>query len=160
MMRVPGRGIYGRWRELDSKGKKMNLLKSVAVFLLLVVCAGCACTMGKNAPAKTAMADEGGAMLRHVVLFKFKDSATPEDIVAVETAFVGLADKIDIIKDLEWGTNVSPEKHDQGYTHCFFLTFASEADRDAYLVHPAHKEFGTLVGPVLDGVHVLDYWAK
>jgi hypothetical protein len=26
--------------------------------------------------------------------------------------------------------------------------------------HPAHKEFGKLVGPVLDDVFVLDFWAK
>ncbi len=49
---------------------------------------------------------------------------------------------------------------DQGFTHCFFLTFKNEADRDAYLPHPAHKEFGALLGPVLDKVLVIDYWTK
>ncbi|MBP7933740.1 MAG: Dabb family protein [Phycisphaerae bacterium] len=31
---------------------------------------------------------------------------------------------------------------------------------DAYLVHPAHKEFGVSLGPVLDKVAVVDYWTK
>lgn len=78
----------------------------------------------------------------------------------METAFAALPDKIDVIKDYEWGTNVSPEGLDQGYTHCFFVTFADEAGRDAYLPHPAHKEFVALVGPVLEAAHVIDYWTK
>jgi len=99
-------------------------------------------------------------LLRHVVLFKFKDSATPEQIKQVEDAFRALPSKIDLIKGYEWGTNVSPENLSQGYTHCFFLTFASDKDRDAYLVHPAHKDFGKLLGPSLDKVLVVDYWTQ
>jgi hypothetical protein len=58
------------------------------------------------------------------------------------------------------GINVSPEGLDKGFTHCFILTFKSEKDRDAYLVHPDHKAFGGLVGPVLDDVFVIDFWAR
>ena len=40
------------------------------------------------------------------------------------------------------------------------LTFGSEADRDAYLPHPAHTNFGaTFVRPCVDGVFVFDYWS-
>jgi hypothetical protein len=98
--------------------------------------------------------------LRHVVLFKFKDTATPDQVNQVEDAFRALPARIDLIKDFEWGTNVSPENLNQGYTHCFFLTFASDQDRDAYLVHPAHREFGILLGPYLDKVTVIDFWSK
>src|SRR5688500_5808021 len=76
--------------------------------------------------------------LYHVVSFKFKPTATPQQIKAVETSFVELKNKIPTITSLHWGTNVSPEKHDKGFTHCFVLTFASEKDRDDYLPHPAH----------------------
>ena len=99
-------------------------------------------------------------VLRHVVLFKFKDSATPQQIKQVEDAFRALPSKIDFIRGFEWGTNVSPENLNQGYTHCFFLTFASDKDRDAYLVHPAHKEFGKILTPYLDKVTVVDFWAQ
>ena len=98
-------------------------------------------------------------VLRHVVLFKFKDTSTPGDIKKVEDAFRALPSKISSIKSLEWGTNNSPEKLNQGFTHCFFVSFASEKDRDDYLPHPAHKEFGTILRPHLDKVLVVDYWA-
>ena len=97
--------------------------------------------------------------LRHVVLFKFKDNTSAADIKSVEDAFRLLPGKIDLIKGFEWGTNNSPEKLNEGLTHCFFLTFFSEKDRDDYLVHPAHKAFGALVTPFLDKVVVTDFWA-
>jgi len=99
-------------------------------------------------------------MLRHVVLFKFKDGTTPEKIKEVQNAFAELPNKIDIIKGFEMGTNVSVENHSEGLTHCFLVSFSSEADRDAYLVHPAHKEFGQSLGGCLDKVVVADYWNK
>ncbi len=99
-------------------------------------------------------------MLRHVVMFKFKDNATPAQVKEVEDAFRALPSKIKEIKSFEWGTNNSPENLNQGLTHCFFLSFASEKDRDIYLPHPAHKAFGAILKPYLDKVVVVDYWAK
>jgi hypothetical protein len=64
------------------------------------------------------------------------------------------------VRDFEWGTNMSPENLNQGFTHCFLLTFDNARDRDAYLVHPAHKEFGKLLGPYLDKVTVVDFEPK
>ena len=99
-------------------------------------------------------------MLRHVVVFKFKDDASPEDVKKVEDAFRALPSKIKEIKGFEWGTNNSPENLAQGFTHCFFLSFKSEEDRAAYLPHPAHKAFGDVLKPYLDKVLVIDYWTK
>jgi hypothetical protein len=98
--------------------------------------------------------------LRHVVLFKFKENASPADIQKVEQAFKALPSKIKEIKGYEWGTNNSPEGLAQGFTHCFFLTFHSEKDRDKYLPHPDHKAFGQILSPYLDKVLVVDYWVK
>ena len=98
--------------------------------------------------------------LNHVVCVKFKTTAAPADIKKVEEAFQALPKQISLVQSLEWGMNVSKEKRDKGFTHCFLLSFKSEADRDAYIEHPAHKAFGKLVGPVLDDVFVLDFWAK
>ena len=98
--------------------------------------------------------------LRHVVLFKFKVSSTRQDIKEIEDAFRALPGKIDAIYDFEWGTDVSVENRQQGFTHCFFVTFQTEDDRAIYLPHPAHKEFGTILGPHLDKVLVIDYWAS
>ncbi len=97
--------------------------------------------------------------LRHVVLFKFKDSSTADDVKKVEQAFAALAGKISLIKDFEWGKNTSPENLNQGLTHCFLVTFSSDKDRDTYLVHPDHKSFVEVLKPHLDKVTVIDYWA-
>lgn len=100
------------------------------------------------------------SVLRHVVFFSFKEAATPEDVKSVVDAFRDLQNKIDGIKSFEWGTNSSPEGLNQGLTHAFTLTFHSDAARDAYLPHPAHKDFGALLGPHLDKVMVVDYWTR
>jgi outer membrane murein-binding lipoprotein Lpp len=98
--------------------------------------------------------------LQHVVCFKFKTTATAQDIKQVEEAFQALKHKIPQVVTLEWGTNVSKEKRDKGFTHCFVLSFKSEKDRDTYIEHPEHKAFGKIVGPVLDDVFVIDFWSK
>jgi lysophospholipase L1-like esterase len=100
------------------------------------------------------------SVLRHVVLFKFKDDATKEQVKEVTDAFSALPGKIDAIKEFEWGTDVGVEKLAQGFTHCFIVTFADEKGRDAYLPHPAHEDFKKIVGPVLDKVLVVDFWTK
>lgn len=111
------------------------------------------------AQAPTTKAPRSGK-LNHVVSFKFKDSATKEQIREVEEAFRALKTKIPQIQKLQWGMNNSPEGLNKGFTHCWILTFVSEADRDAYLVHPDHKEFGKRLKPVLGDVFVIDFWGK
>ncbi|MEN6429213.1 MAG: Dabb family protein [Phycisphaerales bacterium] len=105
-------------------------------------------------------ADAPIQVLRHVVLFQFKEGTSAEDIRKIENAFSALPSKIDVICGFEWGTDVSVENLQKGFTHCFIVSFRSEADRDAYAKHPAHVEFGGLLGPSLEQVMVVDYWAK
>ena len=107
--------------------------------------------------AAMTLSASAAKQLKHVVCFKFKSTATPDEIKKVESAFCGLKKKISRVNSIEWGTNISPEKKDKGLTHCWILTFKSAKDRDAYLVHPDHKEFGKLVGPVVDDVFVFDF---
>ena len=104
--------------------------------------------------------EKNSTQLRHVVLFGFKANVTPDEVKAVESAFLALPAQIKCIKSIEWGIDISPEGLQKGHTHCFFLTFGSEKDRDEYLVHPAHKAFGAMLGEKLSTVTVLDYWAK
>ena len=99
-------------------------------------------------------------ILRHVVLFKFKDASSAADIKKVEDAFRALPSKISTIKTFEWGKNNSPENLNQGFTHCFFVGFATEKDREVYLPHPEHKVFVSVLSPHLDKVLVIDYWAE
>jgi hypothetical protein len=118
--------------------------------------AAAACAIIAAFMTSTTTAAETG-VYRHVVLFKFKDSATPEQIKVVEDAFRDLPKKITTITGYEWGTNISPEGKNDGFTHCFFLTFKDKAGVDVYLPHPDHKAFGALLRPILDKVLVVDY---
>lgn len=120
-----------------------------------------ACSSGTETTDGTMDSEtEMTEQLRHVVLFKFTESSTEDDIQQIEEAFATLPSQIDEIKDFEWGTNNSPEGLDKGFTHSFLVTFDSEEGRDIYLPHPAHQEFVDLVGPHVDDVMVVDYWAR
>jgi lysophospholipase L1-like esterase len=101
-----------------------------------------------------------GRLLRHVVMFKFKDGTTEEDVQRIEQSFAALPSKINAIYDFEFGTDVSVEGKSAGFTHCFLVTFRSGAERAIYLPHPAHKEFVSVVGPHVDNVLVVDYWTR
>lgn len=104
--------------------------------------------------------DKPSQVLRHIVLFKFKDDTSAADIKKIENAFCALPGKIDAVYEFEWGTDVSIENRQHGFTHCFVVTFRTEDDRGKYLSHPEHKKFGELLGPHLDKVLVVDFWAK
>lgn len=103
--------------------------------------------------------DKPEKMLRHIVMFKFKETSSKEDVQKVVDAFRGLKTKIPEIAAFEYGVDNSPEGLANGFTHCFLVTFKKESDREVYLPHPAHKAFVEVLKPHLDKVQVLDYWA-
>lgn len=98
--------------------------------------------------------------LRHVVSFKWKDGSKPEDVAKVVEAFKKLPKQIKEIKDFEFGTNNSPENLAKGFTHCWIITFDSEAGRKVYLDHPAHKAFVDVAMPIIGDVYVIDFWSE
>ena len=128
----------------------MNLIKRLALFVAVT------CGMLTLMSQSSAQAGDAG-VYRHVVLFKFKDSATPEQVKSVETAFRTLSTKVSTITGYEWGTNVSPENKNEGFTHCFLVTFNDKAGLDVYIPHPAHDEFKAVQRPYQDKVLVIDY---
>lgn len=138
---------------------KLSILLMMLASLTLI-----SCNSGSGS-ADTAQSDgtdtvtEETRQLRHVVLFEFTESSTPQDIERIEEAFTALPSQIDVIRDFEWGINNSPEGLDKGFTHCFIVTFDSEEGRDIYLPHPAHQEFVEILSPHLEDVLVVDYWA-
>jgi hypothetical protein len=110
--------------------------------------------------ASTSAVSPEAKSLRHVVEFKFKDSSSKEQISEVVQAFRLLPSKISAVADFEYGVDNSPEGLANGFTHCFLLTFGSEADRGVYLKHPEHMKFVDILKPHLDQVQVIDYWAQ
>ena len=112
-----------------------------------------------NSSAQSYPQGEKNSMLRHVVIFKFKESSSKEEVQKVVDEFRALKSKIPQIASFEFGTNNSPEGLNNGFTHCFLVTFKTDKDRDAYLPHPAHKAFVEVLKPHLDKAMVIDYWA-
>jgi len=134
--------------------------------MLMLLGALVACQPTSNSTPETlstpeTMTEKKEKLLRHVVIFKFKDESTEEDVSKLNDAFNTLPGAIPVIKDFEWGLNDSPEDFHQGFTHCYLLTFASEEDRDSvYTPHPAHQAFVASLQPHLEKVFVVDYWTN
>jgi hypothetical protein len=113
--------------------------------------------------------------IRHIVLFKYNDGTTATQKQNVITAFLDLKNKCTrngapYVVDIEYGFPSSKEGADQGMEVGFFVTFASEGDRNFYVgtpyvtdpayYDPAHAAFKSMVGPLLatnTGVIVYDY---
>ncbi|HCP12729.1 MAG TPA: stress responsive protein [Planctomycetaceae bacterium] len=97
-------------------------------------------------------------VLRHVVLFRYKPEVTAAQLDEINRAFQDLKRQIPEVRDFERGINNSPEGLAKGFTHGYLITFESEADREAYLPHPAHKKFVEMLGGKLEEPFVFDYW--
>lgn len=124
----------------------------LTALLLLAACARASLAADETAGSK--------GPLYHVVSLKFKQGADPQQVKNAQDAFKELKTKIPMIQSLHWGTNVSKENRNKGFTHCFVLTFANEKDRDSYLKDPAHKALGQVLGPVVEDVFVIDFEAQ
>lgn len=107
----------------------------------------------------TMSAQQAQPVVRHVVVFKYKATATAAQIAEVTAGFRAMKDKIPGILSFEHGKNISPEKLDQGFNHVYLVTFSSAAALDAFLPHPEHKKFGDLLARlgVVESVFVVDF---
>jgi hypothetical protein len=97
--------------------------------------------------------------VRHVLLARLREGTSAERFLTVAAAFREMAGKIEGIVGFEYGTNNSSEGQNRGLTHVIVLTFASVEARDAYLPHPAHRQFGEWMGQIdiIEEILVFDY---
>lgn len=147
------------FNKFHMKYKLTQLFFISCIFTLFISCEDSKYTK-KILEKSPEIAQEPIKKLRHVVLFKFKETVTKDSITYVEKAFSELPLKISEIVDFEWGTDISVEELHNGFTHSFLVTFSSEEGRDNYLPHAEHQKFVKMVTPLLDDVLVIDYWAK
>ncbi|EDP59593.1 Dabb family protein [Vibrio sp. AND4] len=96
-------------------------------------------------------------MIRHILLIKFKTSATDEKIQQLMGLFEAMPDKVEGVSEVEWGKNNSPEGKNKDYTHVVMMTFADEAGRQNYLPHPEHDALKDIFRPLLEDIIVFDY---
>jgi hypothetical protein len=130
-------------------------MKKYSLFALIVVFSAAVITLSGFHNFK----DE---QVRHIVVFKYKSSATEAQIAEVTKAFGEMKKTIPGIVSFEHGVNDSPEKKNQGFTHVYQVTFENAQARDTYLPHPEHKKFGQLLTKlnILEDLFVVDYAAK
>ena len=144
------------------------MLKRIQMLLILFVISSvfnmaCTDTKQENVEEEATTKEETteDKLLRHIVLFKFKDDAPEEEVQKISDAFNALPDALPVIKDFEWGLNDSPEDLHQDFTHCYLVTFASEEDRDSiYAPSPEHQAFVASLQPYIEKAFVVDYWVK
>jgi hypothetical protein len=89
--------------------------------------------------------------VKHVVLLKLRremPAGTFEDVLRKLEA---LQRKLTGMLDLSGGLQSSREGFGQGFTHALAMTFADEATRDAYLVHPEHEVVKQILLSQLEG---------
>ncbi len=98
-------------------------------------------------------------MIVHLVLFKWKEEATSESILATIEALKRLKSKIPNIIDLSCGKNFTNRA--QGFQHGLMVKFRDRNDLESYQNHPAHQEVvQNLIKPILADIIALDYEAQ
>lgn len=98
-------------------------------------------------------------MVRHIVMFKLKEFATPADkqskMQEIKEKLEALTDKIDVLKMIRVDFNCNPEE-----TWDIILTTEMEtlADVKTYAVHPEHVAVAkNIIGPVKADRACVDY---
>ncbi|MBQ8140344.1 MAG: Dabb family protein [Clostridia bacterium] len=98
-------------------------------------------------------------MVKHIVMWKFKDFAEgkskEENISLVRDSLYALVGKIDEIKKMEIGADISHT--DMSMDMVLLTEFESIADMKAYAVNPEHVKVSTYVRKVIESRVVLDY---
>ena len=96
-------------------------------------------------------------MIRHIILIKFKTTASINEIDKLKQNFESMPTKIEGVSSVEWGLNDSDEGKNKNYTHVVLMNFVDESARNNYLPHPEHDELKKLFIPILDDLIVFDY---
>ena len=92
----------------------------------------------------------------HIVLFKWKESATPAEIRTIVEELRGLQSRRPGIAELSCGENFSDRA--QGFTHGLCVRFTDRAALEVYGPHPEHQRVvQNFINPVREDVLVCDY---
>ena len=88
-------------------------------------------------------------MIQHIVLFRFKDSATPGEIVAAGEALLAMKAGIPEIKGIHFGPNLGPSVKE--YSHGLIVTCEDMGAVQRYLEHPIHRNtVDQVIAPIRD----------
>ncbi len=95
-------------------------------------------------------------MIEHIVLFRWKPEATPEQVAGAVEGLRGLKDRVPGILSLTCGADFSGRA--QGYTHALVVRLADRAALAAYGPHPAHRAVvETQIKPIIEDTLGFDF---
>lgn len=94
--------------------------------------------------------------ISHVVLVSWKAGSGLRAEESVRPAIRGFVGTIPGVLAVVEGHSSSPEGLENGYDYGFVVTFASAADRDAYLDDPRHRPVAEAIGAACERIVVFD----
>ncbi|MDN5290369.1 MAG: hypothetical protein PWQ06_608 [Anaerophaga sp.] len=94
-------------------------------------------------------------MIKHIVLFKFKENLRSEEkLASIKEGLEGLPGKIESLKKIEVGFNCNPEeKYDLALT----AELEDMEGLKAYAVHPEHLKVSAVIREILEERACVDY---
>lgn len=95
-------------------------------------------------------------MIRHIVMFKFKEENKRENVLKTKEMLDHLPEKIDLIvrSETHINNNVSDERN---YDLLLISDFKTLEDLHNYIVHPDHKAVGAFMRPLRESRACTDY---
>jgi len=94
-------------------------------------------------------------MVKHIVMFDFKDENKKENLEKVKVMLEGLLGRVPTLRSMEVGINFSEEERAMDLS--LYSTFDDKAGLEAYAIHPAHLEVVAFIKSVATASKVSDY---
>ncbi len=94
-------------------------------------------------------------MLKHLVFFKFKDSASATDIERLAEGLGGLPEKIDAIREFVFGRDIIHSE--RSYDFALISMFDNLEQMQTYQVHPDHQKVVAHAKEICSSVLAVDF---
>jgi len=94
-------------------------------------------------------------MLKHIVLFKFKEKNKKENLIKAKEMLEALLESLPTLKSMEVGINISQEERAMDLS--LYSEFENEDDLKAYSTHPEHLKVVEFIKNVTVQSKVSDY---
>ncbi len=94
-------------------------------------------------------------MIVHIVMIKFKDTVSKEQILTVKKSLEELVSKIEPLNSMETGINFKPS--DRAMDLVLTATFDTKKGLEVYATHPAHLKVVKVIKEWGEYTKVVDY---
>jgi hypothetical protein len=94
-------------------------------------------------------------MVKHIVMFDFKDKNREENIKKAKEMLLALLERVPSLKKMEVGINFSTEERAMDLS--IYTEFEDKKGLESYAIHPQHLEVVAFIKTVVTGSKVSDY---